>query len=36
MSGQVYSMDDDGVETVNEPDIDNFAEAAEEDSKENT
>lgn len=36
MSGQVYSMDDDGVETVNEPDIDNFAEAADEDSKENT
>ena len=36
MSGQVYSMDDDGVETVNEPDIDNFAEAVDEDSKENT
>jgi cold-inducible RNA-binding protein len=35
-SGQLYSMDDDGVETVNEPEIDNFAEGLEEDSKENT
>jgi len=35
MSGQVYSMDDDG-DTINEPEIDNFAEGLEEDdSKEN-
>ena len=35
MSGQVYSMDDDG-ENYNEPEIDNFAEGLEEDdSKEN-
>jgi len=33
-SGQLYSMDDDGNETIiNEPDIDNFAEAAEDESE---
>jgi RNA recognition motif-containing protein len=35
MSGQVYSMDDDGGDTHNEPEIDNFAEGLDEDSKEN-
>ncbi|HZI51869.1 MAG TPA: RNA-binding protein [Terriglobia bacterium] len=35
MSGQVYSMDDEG-ETINEPEIDNFAQGLEEDSKENS
>jgi hypothetical protein len=34
MSGQVYSMDDDGGE-VPEPEIDNFALGLEEDSEEN-
>jgi RNA recognition motif-containing protein len=34
MSGQVYSMDDDG-ENYNEPEIDNFAEGLEDDPKEN-
>jgi hypothetical protein len=34
MSGQVYSMDDDG-DNLNEPEIDNFAEGLDEDSKEN-
>jgi cold-inducible RNA-binding protein len=35
MSGQVYSMSDDG-ENYNEPEIDNFAEGLDEDSKENS
>src|SRR4030095_5838594 len=34
MSGQVYSMDDDG-DNIKEPEIDNFAEGLDEDSKEN-
>jgi RNA recognition motif-containing protein len=34
MSGQVYSMDDDS-DNVNEPEIDNFAEGLEDESKEN-
>jgi hypothetical protein len=32
VSGQVYSMDDEG-ETFNEPEIDNFAEALDEESE---
>jgi len=36
MSGQLYSMDDDGEETImNEPEIDNFAQGLDEDSEEN-
>jgi RNA recognition motif-containing protein len=35
MSGQVYSMDDE-EDTMNEPEIDNFAEGLEDDSKENS
>jgi RNA recognition motif-containing protein len=35
MSGQLYSMDDEGEE-VNEPEIDNFAEGLDEDSEENS
>ena len=34
MSGQVYSMDDEG-DAMNEPEIDNFAEGLDEDPKEN-
>jgi cold-inducible RNA-binding protein len=30
-TGQLYSMDDDNAETVNEPEIDDFAQAAEDD-----
>jgi hypothetical protein len=36
MSGQVYSMDDDGEDLKNDPEIDNFAMGLEdEDSDEN-
>ena len=33
-SGQLYSMDDDGTEVVNESEIDNFAQAADPDDQE--
>ena len=34
MSGQVYSMDDDGDATMNEPEIDNFALGIDSDENE--